>query len=433
MRLWLLVAFVLFGCLPRPSPLRAANPVPRVSAQALWRSHLLNREYDKAAQVAFEEHLGSMEIGIALRFAHLDARKRRAAYSDERYGERADALREEMEKAYEQVVKIACLYGPSRRLSPPLAVKAVRAAYADVDDNVLLYRLLDYGCPLNHTTRLEVIHAAITDDLDEYALAHALRSHLNPSDKIGIVNVYLLRGLCSFGFMAAARLSLDAKYLEPMLRTSSCEDEEFDSSGWSFSQADHRRLFFAAVKARKYHLAIEFNRLASGGESEIRYLVEEMVRRSDMYQAEPLFKLHPDLRDIVYAYALEHGRAHFVGLQTKEISWGERAFDKLLELRRYEDAAEVAEFGPSLTLRTSGILKAFRAAATAGDFIAARYLWNRYQHIVPQDEYERARAAWNRKHPRDRSFRGPRKLPKRQLDPKCASVAPDDWSVSSCN
>ena len=429
MRAWILAACVVAGCLYETALTTVSRDNVRNAALDAWKEYLIDGNYEMAAMTIRSESLDPMLSGLALRLARKQARKylRLLSRGDGSYSDRRSHLLE----AYRIEVAIACAYGPSPR-SGFLAIKDVNAAFKQTHEDDLLFPLLEYGCPLSHVQRFEIIMTAAQDHKDDYALRKALGANPNTDDKLEFIDWYLSMGNCSFGLKAAARLRPKMAYLAQLLRTSHCDSERFDSRDWNFSQSEFRMLFFETVRFRKYRLALEFNRRAGGGDDETRYLIEKMFEQHDEYDMEKLCVVRPELRNLIYAYALLHGRARFVGLQSKDIYWQEQAFWKLIGEGKFDDAAEIAEYGVSETLRTEGVLKAFRMALAAEDMIDARYLSRRYPHIVPKDEYEKAEKAWIKAHPEDTRFGHSRKLPRRKKGKVCKS-SPDEWTVQRCD
>ncbi len=428
MRNWLVTACFLAGCLRGSTDVAAPKP----SASDAWRAYLVSGHYVQAAKVAWQHKLDPSFIGLALQEARKDAKYRVDHYYGD-YSVDNETLKERIRQAFRKEVEIACVYGPTKD-SAALAINDVQEAHALLTEDALLYLLLDYGCPLDHDARYAIIAKAAEDAaLADYALTQALKSDWTLADKIAFSDLYVASGDCTWGFKVAARLGVTAHEMENLIHESACEQEPIAFAAWGFSQSAARGYFFAAVRARKYNLALAFNEAANGGTSGTWYVAQEMFAQRDEYRALSLMELWPELRDVLYAYAIDHGRARFVGMQTKEVVWEQRAYDALIAMGKYDDAAEVAEYGPSMTMRTEGVLKAFRAAAAAGDYVIARYLWKRYPKIVPADEAEKARVAWNKTHPKDKRFRGPRKLPKKPLDPDCVPEASGDWTIKRCN
>ncbi len=427
MRNWLVTACVLAGCL------RGSTDVaePKVSARDAWKTYFVSGQYVQAAKIAWQNKLGPFLIGLSLRKVRKDVKFRVDHYYGD-YSADNETLKERLRQAFRKEVEIACVYGPTKA-SATLAINDVRRARDLLNEDLLLNLLLDYDCPLDHAVRYDIITTAAKDGtLDDYALIQALKADLSLAERIAFSDLYVASNDCTWGFKAAARLAVTPHEIENLIHESSCEQEPIAPADWGISQSDARGYFFVAVGARKYNLALAFNEAAVGGADGTWYVVQEMFAQRDEYQTAALVTLRPELRDIIYGYAIDHGRARFVGMQTKEVIWEQRAYDALIAAGKYDDAAEVAEFGPSLTMRTEGVLKAFRAAAAAGDYVMARYLWKRYPKIVPTKEAERARLAWNKTHPKDKRFRGPRKLPKKPLDPDCVPSASGDWTIKRC-
>lgn len=429
MRAWILAACVLAGCLHVTAPATVPRDSARSAALDAWKEYLMDGNYEMAAMTARNAKLDPMLSGLALRLARKQARKhlRRIFNGEGSYFDRRTNLVE----AYRIEVAIACTYSPSKT-SGLLAVKDVGAAFERTREDDLLYPLLEYGCPLSHEHRFEIVMAAARDRKDDFALRQAIEANLNVTDKLEFIDSYLSPGKCSFGFKAAAALKPEMAYLVQLLRSSSCDSDRFDSRDWNFSQSELRGLFFDAVRFRKYHLAMEFSLRSGGGDDETRYLIEKMFEQHDEYDMEKLCSVRPELRSPIYAYALLHGRARFVGLQSRDIYWQEQAFWKLIGEGKFDDAAEVAEYGVSETLRTEGILTAFQMALAAEDMIDARYLSKRYPLIVPGKEYEKAEKAWIKAHPEDTRFGHSRKIPRRKKGKVCDSSS-DEWAVRRCD
>ncbi len=427
MRNWLVTACVLAGCLRGSTDVA----VPNVSARDVWRAYFVSGQYVQAAKAAWQGGLDSYLIGLALREVRKDAKFRVDHYYGD-YSVDNETLKERIRQAFRKEVEIACVYGPTKA-SATLAIDDVRHARDLLNEDSLLYLLLDYDCPLDHVERYDIITTAAKDGaLDDYTLIQALKSDLTLAEKIAFSDLYVASNDCTWGFKVATRLGVTSHEMENLIHESSCEQEPIAPTDWGISQSDARGYFFVAVGARKYNLALAFNEAAGGGVDGTWYVVQEMFAQRDEYQTAALVKLRPELRDVIYGYAIDHGRARFVGMQAQEVVWEQRAYDALIVAGKYDDAAEVAEYGPSLTMRTEGVLKAFRAAAAAGDYVMARYLWKRYPNIVPAEEAEKARLAWNKAHPKDKRFRGPRKLPRKPLDPDCVPTASDDWTIKRC-
>ena len=431
MRAWMITACVLAGCFHGPVRLNDVKAQKRYAAHDEWKKRLLGGDYELAALAAWEAKLDPMLIGLAFDEARKAAQKSLHAFSEDQKTDR-EILEKNVVDAYRVEVAIACLYGPARATAE-VAIEDVTEASEHITDTEPLYLLLDYDCPITRESRFEIITTAVDEDKDAYALEMALSSNWNVLDKLEFVGYYLERSECSPGLKAASRLGWPITYVAQLLRKSDCEKETFDSKDWSFSQTELRTLFFEAVRFRKYHLAYEFNTLAKGGESGKQYLAQKLLEQKDEYQAEALFVLRPNLRPLVYGHALSLGRARFVGMQSKDIFWQERAYEKLLEEGKFEDAAEVAEYGISETLRSTGILRAFHAALAADDIIDARYLWKRYPKIVPEKEYKKAERAWMKAHPEDDRFSRSRRLPRKKKSAECAAAKPDEWTVTKCD
>ncbi len=422
MRAWLISAVVLAGCLHGPA---FPAPSPHVDAMKAWHAAMQAKEYLNAAEAAAKGGLHPRLIGLPLELARQEAQASAQAYLDARWKNEGNALRERMVEAFRQEVAIACTYGPVKE-SAELAVNDVRSTSQNVFDDGLLNLLLENSCPLDHDLRYEIIMTAAASGLDDLALKEALHApDWTDINALTFAIWYPMHGNCGRGFRIATLFALKPDAIEKLIAASDCEPGGYATAGWAFPRQDARGYFFAAVRQRKYRLALAFNRLAGGGDEEIAYLVQELFAHKDEYAAaERLVKANPELRDPIYAFALAHGRARYVGQRAKEISWEERAFEQLLRDGKYEDAAEVAEYGVSLTLRTEGVLRAFRAAAQAGNFPSAGYLGKRYSAIVPKDEVEAARDAWNAAHP-DQWY-GPRKLPRNLPKlPPCSK----DWDA----
>ncbi len=335
--------------------------------------------------------------------------------------------------AYDAEVTMACTHGAPDSWSEA-AVDDVRQASAALVEETLLFLLLDKGCALKADVRREAVAAAAhRSGIFEYVLQHAIASRWGADDKRWFISLYTMSYDCSHGFAAAAALHVSDTQLRWLIKESQCETP-VRTEGWAFPREKLRQGFLISAEERHYVLALAFGSVAETGDDDLTYLAGAIFARHDEYAVTALLVAHPALRDALYAYAIERGRARYVGLQAKEIYWEERAFRRLLEYGRYEDAAEVAEYGVSLTMRTEGILAAFRAAAAdGGDFLTARALWRRYRKIISVREFENARADWNLAHPQDTRFRPIRMAPKRAGGPGCGTSESGDWTVKRCD
>ncbi len=430
----LISVVVLAGCLHNPASSSHMAQNIQVDAKEVWKSYLQKGDYGKAASIALQYNLGTFELDVALQYARLDAARKEHSYSSDRYTDGSQAVKASMMEAYKSEANIACVFEPSNTSSSALVVKDIQNAYNDLSDNDLLYLLLDFDCPLSHDLRYEIITDAANEDnknLDEFALRHALSSNWSMTEKMEFIKIYMVAGKCSFGLKAASQLGIQPHEMDQLFHLSKCEAENLDSTEWLFPVEEMRQYFFSTIRLRQYNFALEFSRLIGGTQDYIWYLIERAFAKHDEYILANMVASRPELQSIIFTYALNHGRARFVGMQAKEIIWQQRAFRKLIEEHQYDVAAEIAEFGKSPTFKIEGILTAFKATMADGKFEHGRlYYRERYPKIITPEEYDKATDAWFKDHP------GQRRLPlvkkKKPTDPDCIPSAPGDWTVKKC-
>lgn len=473
MRAWLVTVLMTVGCLhaqgPRaetkkddPAALQAFerllgdaetidDAAAFAKAKGLSRGAVLGRaeraywafmkahRYAPAAEIAWRFRADPKYVGMALDFARKDAMKRVALWQKGMGTPSVFGLRYQAEQALAAEAIIACRYSAV----PEAARMAVDDAYLfrglSLQDDVL-FPLLDAGCPVGEPRRSAIIDAAVgTRRLDDYAIRHAAASNWNDARRSAFLWQFFSYHRCSAGFRAVAALRANPDDVVTLIENGDCEYETLVSDGWSLSAADAGRYFFAAVRKQKYNLALELLESAGFGEDGETYLFQEALRGGHGGKLVEVLRRHMTHHDAFMAYAYGQDRYRFVANYALTYAWQKKAFDKLIELGKWEDAAEAAQYGFSDSLRTEGILIAFRAAMAAHDFKAGRYFVARYGPVkdkpglVTQEMYEAEKDAWYAKRQAEKAPAEepapavkPKKKKKRKR-PKPDDCPPGDW------
>jgi len=273
-------------------------------------------------------------------------------------------------------IRIACRYAPEQEakktVSRAVALKAM--AYSEG----VVYPLLDEECPVSAELRDEIIQSALMEDKNDYAIRHAAAANWDDVKTSQFLWHFFYYGNCTYGLKALAAFKVEKKSAENFIENANCEDSIIDSRGWTLEVGTANGYFFAAVRGKKYNLAFELLPFSAHGENGQVFLFQEAVRGGNEHLVVKALKIHVSQHDAFMAYLWDRGRYRFIANFSLTMQWQQKAFDKLLELKKWEDAAEAAEYGCSETLRTGGVKTAFRAAMAAGDFKAGRYFVYRY-------------------------------------------------------
>lgn len=409
--------------------------VVEIAERAYW-SFMRGTIYPPAAEIAYRFGFGKRAIALALEAQRKDAVKAIVAYLDgkERKGSHARLYAAIWELRHE--MRISCRYGPTPEAAKETVERAVMLEAVSGEDDAL-YPLLDEGCPVDATLRMSIIDTALLEDKDAYAIRHGAASKWDPVRTSQFLWGFFNLGDCTDGIVALGAFKVPLEEAVKIVQEAKCETETIDSRAWKLPKDAASAYFFAAVRGAKYNLALELLPHGALGDDGRTFLYQEAMRAKREIDLVKVLKLHPGFHDPFMAYAFERGRYRFVANFSQTLDWQRTAFDKLLELGKWEDAAEAADYGVSEGLRKEGVLLAFRAAMAAGDFKAGRYFVARYgpvkdkPGVVTQAMYEEEREKWYAaKKLSDPKYREPepeRKPKRKRKKPKRKPCPDGDW------
>ncbi|MEK7546449.1 MAG: hypothetical protein AAB554_05280 [Patescibacteria group bacterium] len=399
--------------------------------RAYWR-FMRATVYPPAAEIASRFGFGEDAVRLALEAQRGDVKKAVAAYVARKHADDESRWLYSAIWEFTLETRISCRYAAKDEALK--TVESVRAFGTMSGEDDVLYPLLDEACPVDPQLRDAIIDAARLEDRDAYAIRHAAAADWDWIKTSEFIKDFVLYDDCAYGVQAIVAFKLEDELAGAFIENSNCESEIIDSSAWKLPPGTAGRYFFAAVRGRKYNLALVLLPFTGFVEDGLKFLFQEAMRGGFEGMLVPTLKMHEIHHEAFMAYAWERGRYRFIANSAQTIDWQRKAFDKLIELGKWEDAAEAAQYGVSETLRTEGVLIAFRAAMAAGDFKAGLYFLFRYgpvhdkTGIVTQEMYDAAKDAWYEARQASVPPPDPAPKPKRKRHrperPKCAD---DDW------
>ena len=427
MRAWMMAMAVLAGCLhaqtPAASPRHAdpavlsefkrllGDPDRIEDAADFAEAHHLSRAetsaaaapayaafmrmeaYAFAAEIAWRFGFGQPAVGAPAAFQRGRAGKSAAEYLARRNDRDAAGFRVQAVSDLRDEALIGCFYSADPADGRAAVEDAIAFRAASFDDDVL-FPLLTARCPVDASWRALIVDLAFSRGMDDYAIRHAAEADWAPEKRARFAWGFLSVQRCGAGSRAVAALRVPSADVVPMVETSECEQANISTKGWSLGASDAGSYFFAAVRKDRLNLALTLLPFTGFGADGQEYLFQEALRHGRGADLLKVLSYHPGYHEALMQYAFDHGRYRFVGTYAQTYAWEEKAFDKLIELRQYDFAGEVAQYGFSETMRTEGIVKAFKAAMAAGDFKAGRYFVARYgptavrKGLVTQDMYD---------------------------------------------
>ncbi|HJV32989.1 MAG TPA: hypothetical protein VJ694_03110 [Patescibacteria group bacterium] len=360
--------------------------------RAYW-SFMRAEIYPPAAEIASRFGFGARGISLPLAEQRKDADKATAAYLAR---QREDDGRKKLYAAIWELqleMRISCRYGPTPKEARETIQRAMTLEAVSGEDDVL-YPLLDEGCRVDAALRIQIIDRALLEGKKDYAILHGAASGWDEPRLSQFLWGFFLQGDCTYGVKALVAFKLPVAEAARIVVGARCEDENIDTRGWSLSKEAAGSWFFAAARGKQYNLALALLPFTDfGGNGEV-FLFESVAREG----LEPVFiktiKRRLDRHEAFMAFMWERGRYRFVANFALTLDWQRKGFDKLIELGKWEDAAEAAQYGVGEAFRTEGVLIAFRAAMAAGDFKAGRYFVARYgplkdkPGLVTQEMYD---------------------------------------------
>ncbi|HTK60679.1 MAG TPA: hypothetical protein VL283_05765 [Candidatus Baltobacteraceae bacterium] len=373
-----------------------AKGLPRedvlVLAERAYWSFMRAGVYVPAAEIASRFRFKPRAVDLALEAARRDYEHAAAAYIRGKgmEGELTRLHAAQWELTLE--IRIACRYATPKEARE--TVSRATALKTTADEMSVLYPLLDEGCPVDDGLRNSIIDHALYDGKYDFAIRHGAAAGWDDVREGQFLWYFFYYGHCTYGVRALVDFKVPPASSKNFIEKSNCEGEIVDSTRWKLDPKDADDWFFAAVRGKKYNLALVLLPLGTHGENGQVFLFQETVRVSGEPLLVQAMKMHSDFHDAFMAYLWERGRFRFIANYALTYDWQRKAFDKLIELKRWEDAAEAAQYGSGEALKTEGILIAFRAAMAAGDFKSGRYFVARYgpvkdkSGLVTQEMYE---------------------------------------------
>lgn len=391
MRLFLLAyAVSLAGCLHAQTP---------TSRSTSYEGFMRSGDYVSAARVASRFRLGARFIDRPLQLQRKEVHEAVRAYAASK--DRPDAhiwLSAAIVEMTDEI-RIACRYGPTPEAARETVFFAlVLKRYSH--EYEVLYPVLDEGCPLDRQLRDEIIDAAILHGKADYAIRHCAAAGWDQEQLLRLLWHFFRVGDCADGMKALIALKLPVDVAVRVIETATCETVRLDLGEWMIPEETANAFFFAAVRGANVHLALELLPLGTLGEEGETFLFQEATRSGKEALIMRALTSNMSHHDAFMAYLWARGRHRFIANFSLTLDWQRKAFDKLIELRRWEDAAEAAQYGLSQSLRVDGVRIAFRAAMAAGDFAIGRYLLARYgpredaPGIITQEMYDAEWEAW---------------------------------------
>lgn len=402
--------------------------------RAYW-SFMRAEIYPPAAEIAFRFGFGDRGIAFPLERQRVDVARALRAYAVRK---REDDGRKKLYAAIWELtleMRISCRYGPTRKEAWTTVQSALGLEAVSGEDDVL-YPLLEEGCPVDASLRMQIIDRALLEGKKDYAIRHGAASDWEDVRKSQFLWAFFLQGDCTYGVKALTAFKLPVFEGARLVEGARCEDENIDARGWSLTRDAAGSWFFAAVRGRQYNLALALVPFTDFGENGQVFLFEAVERAG----AETLFiktlRRHLDRHEAYMTFMWERGRYRYVANFALTIDWQRKGFDKLIELGKWEDAAEAAQYGVGEAFRTEGILIAFRAAMAAGDFKAGRYFVARYgplkdkPGLVTQEMYDAEKDKWYASRlsaPAPDPAPEPKKTKRKRHEPKREACPDDDW------
>jgi len=472
MRAWLILAFALVGCahahpartVPRTDPALIAEFARLVNrpdgieaaaafavehrfskkdwmgpAAAAYGGFLRAEAYATAAEIAWRFDFGREAVAPLFDFQRRRAMIRVGKFLAHRSDDLGRSARLEAVYELKREISIACRYGAGDDAAQT-AIADARSFDSAASEAEVLYALLDEGCPVTDEFRDAIIEKAVFWGRVDFAIRHAVRAGWDEERRTRFAWTFFASRRCDSGFKAAAMLDVPRDDFLRMVETSDCEGGSF-AIEVTLPRSLADAAFFAAIRGRKFNVAMTVLPLSGLGEDGKAYLFQEALRDGGGVECLKALRFHMDLHDGFMQAAYDLGRYRFVGNFAMTYEWERKAFDKLVEDGKWEDAAEVAQYGTSESFRTEGIVIAFKASMAAHDFAAGRYFVARYgpvkdkPGIVTQEMYDEAKDAWYAKRNKELEASGqkpdpaPHKAKRKRRKAKAKKCPDDDWCV----
>lgn len=405
-------------------------------AAEAYARYMRYEAYASAAEIAWRFGFGQRAIDAPMSFQRKRAGMSAATYIGRHDRPEGAGLKYQARQELAAEALIGCVYSSKPGDGLTAADDIERYRQISQDDDVL-FPLLDDRCPVDDDWRDVIIGLAFSREMDDYAIRNVAASDWMPERKTRFAWGYFNIPRCAAGFRAVAALRVPKIDVISMVETSSCEQVAIRTDGWSLSRDDAGPYFFAAVRGRKFNLALSLLPFTDFGKDGLEYVFQEAVRGGYGADLVKVLAYHSGLHDPFMSYAYDQGRYRFVGTYAQTYDWQKKAFDKLIELGQYDFAAEAAEYGVSETLRSQGVIWAFQAAMAAGDFKSGRYFVARYgptkdkPGLVTQAMYDAEKDKWFAAKAAS-APPTPEPPKKKRAKPKLPPCPKGDWSVGPC-
>jgi len=375
----------------------------------------------KAASVAHAFDLGSDDVGRAFEFARNKAvaapfrdlpipvdMKKFSVWDDYSGKFNAHYLREE--------IMIACRYGPTKGTMLMAFAHAHHAFYL-TGKIEFLWLTMEEKCKLPAPWDKFAFHEIIANGYYLTKLDKLKKIPLTEKQIQRIVS-NLFSHDCTLGFGYALDMKLPEAKLRKIMKEVTCWGR-INGMTWRFQDKSMAsRLFFFSMREKKYDFAYALIRHTGFGDDGFYSVAREVLRSRSEYevlQILPYVHQSDQASQILYILALEQGKVRFVGHAEKEGEWLYRAYNRAIELHKFEWAAEIAHYGNDGTLKKRGPRDAMIEAMHANEFFSGRVIRDRFK--VSYELY------W--KTYRDVVGSRPKRIRGRKWKPAC----PEDWTV----
>lgn len=405
----------------------------RALAMLAHAGHLKRRAFVAAARLAKTFGLGQAAIHADFGLQHLDALRAISESGEHRAEDGGSGYREAARQALVAEGAIGCELSPEPADGELVVADMLLFRKTSLDDEPF-GPLLDAGCPFDAEWRSLILNQAFDLGKDAFVLRHGAQSDWPTERKAIIIERYLISKRCAAGLKAIAAFGVPSDSVSELLAKSDCGPDPIVAQGLALPREDAKAYFLASVRANRFPLAVAFLGVLGFGTEDKRFMFDEALTRGHGPELVRAIVQTPGLNDDLMRHAFDQGRYRFVGTFAAGLDWQRKAFDKLIELKQYDFAGEVAEAGISETLRTEGIIMAFQAAMAAGDFRLGRYFLARNGpdakrfRVITQEMYDEAQRVYFEKKMLEEPPRPPPK-PKAKTKP-CPKT--DDWDVRRC-
>lgn len=383
--------------------------------------YMKNGWYLKAATLAHAFGLGNSYVGRAFEWArnkavHESIRNLSIPIDHNKTSPWADYKGKFDEHYLREEISIACRYGPTEESGVMAFAHAYYAFYL-IKKVEFLWLTMEEKCKLPAPWDEFAFGEVISSGFYLKKLDELKKMPLTAEQKDRVVSA-LFHHNCNDGFKFALDIRLSEKRLKGIMEKATCI-ALLVPRDWHFPDKELAgRLFFFSAKKGLYRFAYALIPHADYGDNGFYYVAQEVLRARKEYQ---LLRQLPYVygskraREYLYRLALEQGRVRFVGHAERKGKWLYLAYNRAIELHKFEWAAEMAYHSDDETLKKYGPRDAMLEAMHADDFFSGRMIRDRFK--VSYELY------WKTYHKIVGSR--PKKARARKKKPAC----PKDWEV----